>query len=177
MSNQWHSAFILATELICKIVTTRGKEIRVAYVSKTTDWRRVLLAESVQQDFAGMMEKKKDTFRPGTVEVAMKEPKHANAADPRQHFTVYGLNKYGEVFWVRHFYATGEEYEENEDESESDGESDDGGGSVCDGDHDDGGEDGCEDESPGEGESDGKEDSDDEDVARFEAETWPYTLF
>jgi hypothetical protein len=59
-------------KVITSMTTSKGAQIAVSYVTKTDAWERLILAESVQNEFAAVAEKYKDTLKPGTVKVAMK---------------------------------------------------------------------------------------------------------
>lgn len=61
-----------ASQFIKTMTTSKGKDIVVAYVSKTDDWERTYLSQSVQQEFTEVAEKYKDTLKPNTATVAMK---------------------------------------------------------------------------------------------------------
>ncbi|WPH03101.1 Hypothetical protein R9X50_00597600 [Acrodontium crateriforme] len=81
-----------ASKIFKRIFTSNGKGIDVGYVSKTDVWERLLLAESIKNDFASVVEKYKDTFKPETVEVVMKEIEHESPSDQRTHFSALELD-------------------------------------------------------------------------------------
>jgi hypothetical protein len=53
-------------------MTSAGKELIISYVSKTDVWERKFIAEPLKDQFMAAVEKHKDTFKPDTVEVAVK---------------------------------------------------------------------------------------------------------
>lgn len=54
------------------MTTSKGKEVAIAYVSKTDTWERPFLPEATKNEFAEVAENYKDTLKPETVKVAMK---------------------------------------------------------------------------------------------------------
>jgi hypothetical protein len=61
-----------ACQVIKNITTEAGKQVAVAYVTKTDTWERTFLSENIQAEFSTVAEKYKDTLKPETVKVAMK---------------------------------------------------------------------------------------------------------
>jgi hypothetical protein len=61
-----------ASQFIKNITNSKGKEIAVAYVSKTDAWERPFLPQITKDGFLEVAEKYKDTVKPDTVKVAMK---------------------------------------------------------------------------------------------------------
>jgi Mn-dependent DtxR family transcriptional regulator len=54
------------------MTTTAGKEVAIAYVTKTDTWERLYLSQDTKDEFAEVAQKYKDTLKPDTVKVAMK---------------------------------------------------------------------------------------------------------
>jgi hypothetical protein len=61
-----------ASQFIKSMTTSKGKEVAIAYVTKTDVWESPVLSGSVQNEFAAVAEKYKETLKPATVKVAMK---------------------------------------------------------------------------------------------------------
>lgn len=61
-----------ACQIIKSVTTSKGKEIAIAYVTKTDAWERLSLSTNVPNEFAAVAEKYKDTLKPATVKVALK---------------------------------------------------------------------------------------------------------
>jgi len=61
-----------AGNFIKSMTTSSDKKIAVGHVSKTDGFERTILARSVQDKFAEVAEKYKDTLKPETTKVAMK---------------------------------------------------------------------------------------------------------
>lgn len=61
-----------ASQLIKTMTTSTGKQVAVAYVSKTDAWERPFLPDTTKDEFVAVAEKYKDTLKPETVQVAMK---------------------------------------------------------------------------------------------------------
>lgn len=61
-----------ASQFIKSMTTSKGKEVAIAYVSKTDTWERPFLPEATKNEFAEVAENYKDTLKPETVKVAMK---------------------------------------------------------------------------------------------------------
>ncbi|EDN08849.1 hypothetical protein I7I51_00506 [Histoplasma capsulatum] len=93
-----------ACQAIKNITTSAGKQIAVAYVTKTDTWERTFLSQTIQNEFTTVAEKYKDTLKPETVKVAMKEAEHPSQSDPARHFTVFELDKDEKVVASKHYY-------------------------------------------------------------------------
>ncbi|DAA79011.1 TPA_exp: Uncharacterized protein A8136_2796 [Trichophyton benhamiae CBS 112371] len=93
-----------ACQFIKYITTSAGRQIRVAFVTKTDVWERAFLSKEVQNEFAAVAEKYKDTIKPETVTLAMKEAEHPSQNDPAKHFTVFELDKDEKVVASKHYY-------------------------------------------------------------------------
>jgi hypothetical protein len=61
-----------ASQFIKNVTTSTGKEIAIAYVSKTDTWDRPFVPQNTKSEFAEVAEKYKDTLNPKTVKVAMR---------------------------------------------------------------------------------------------------------
>jgi hypothetical protein len=61
-----------ACQAIKNITTSAGKQIAIAYVTKTDTWERMFLSQTIRDEFTAVAEKYKDTLKPETVKVAMK---------------------------------------------------------------------------------------------------------
>ncbi|EED15819.1 conserved hypothetical protein [Talaromyces stipitatus ATCC 10500] len=94
-----------ACQVIRNVTTSAGKQVAVAYVTKTDAWERMILSQDVQTEFVTVAEKYKDTLKPETVKVAMKEAEHPSQADPARHFTVFELDKDENVIASKHYYV------------------------------------------------------------------------
>ncbi|KAK2766006.1 hypothetical protein FQN54_007521 [Arachnomyces sp. PD_36] len=93
-----------ACQAIKNITTSNGKQVAVAYVTKTDVWERKFLSQTVQTEFSRVAEKYKDTLKPETVTVAMKEAEHPSQSDAARHFTVFELDKDEKVVASKHYY-------------------------------------------------------------------------
>ncbi|KAF1999126.1 hypothetical protein P154DRAFT_494170 [Amniculicola lignicola CBS 123094] len=93
-----------ASQVIRKIFTSAGKEISVEFVTSTDAWTRTYLAPSRQTEFAAVVEKYKDTLRSDTERVAVKEAEHPSTNDPTPHYSVFELDKSGNVLASKHYY-------------------------------------------------------------------------
>ncbi|KAK2801614.1 hypothetical protein FQN50_007675 [Emmonsiellopsis sp. PD_5] len=93
-----------ACQAIKNINTSAGKQIAVAYVTKTDTWERLNLSQTIQDEFATVAEKYKDTLKPETVKVAMKEAEHPSQSDSARHFTAFELDKDEKVISSKHYY-------------------------------------------------------------------------
>ncbi|EGE86653.1 hypothetical protein BDBG_07309 [Blastomyces gilchristii SLH14081] len=93
-----------ACQAIKNITTSTGKQIAVAYVTKTDTWERAFLSQSIQNEFATVAEKYKDTLKPETIKVAMKEAEHPSQNDPVRHFTAFELDEDENVVASKHYY-------------------------------------------------------------------------
>ncbi|KAH0365830.1 hypothetical protein KCU65_g5803, partial [Aureobasidium melanogenum] len=87
------------------MTTSQGKSIAVEFVTKTDVWERTFLAEHQKKEFASVAEKYKDTLKPDTTKVAMKEAEHPSRNDPTQHYSVFELDKTGKVVASKHYYS------------------------------------------------------------------------
>lgn len=111
-----------ASQLIKNMTTLKGKEIAIAYVSKTDTWERPFLPQTTKDEFAEVAEKYKDTLKPDTVKVAMKwvvsvrdaylefhlhlkrEAEHPSQNDAAKHYSALKLDKDEKVIALKHYY-------------------------------------------------------------------------
>ncbi|KAK2809483.1 hypothetical protein FQN50_003751 [Emmonsiellopsis sp. PD_5] len=92
-----------ACNTIKTITTSAGKEVVVAYVTKTDVWERTFLSPDVQNEFAAVAEKYKDTLKPETVKVAMKETEHPDKKGHRTHYSAIEIDENEEVVASKHY--------------------------------------------------------------------------
>ncbi|KAJ5216912.1 hypothetical protein N7468_009920 [Penicillium chermesinum] len=87
---------------IKNMTTSNGKQVALGYVKKTNAWERPFLPKITQDMFVDVAEKYKDTLKPETVEVAMKESDSPN--DAAQHWSTLEIDKDENVIAVKHYY-------------------------------------------------------------------------
>ncbi|CAK4033848.1 Hypothetical predicted protein [Lecanosticta acicola] len=88
-----------SSQLIKNITTSKGKLIAIEYVTKTDTWERRIIAQSRKND-----EKYKETLKPDTVTVDVKEAEHPSSNDPAEHFSAFELDKDNNVIASKHYY-------------------------------------------------------------------------
>ncbi|KAL3469052.1 hypothetical protein BJX99DRAFT_265566 [Aspergillus californicus] len=93
-----------ASQFIKNATNSKGKEIAIAYVSKTDTWERPFLPQNTKDAFVEVAEKYIDTLKPDTAKVAMKEPEHASENDLANHYSVFELDKNENVIASKHYY-------------------------------------------------------------------------
>ncbi|KAF4628093.1 hypothetical protein G7Y89_g10059 [Cudoniella acicularis] len=92
------------SKFIQSMTTSKGKQIAIDFVSKTDTWERHILAQSIKEEFVQVAEKYKETLKPDTVKIAMKEAEHPSTNDPIEHFSAFELDKDDNVIESKHYY-------------------------------------------------------------------------